>query len=169
MASLSRAGDMNDFILPDAPIPEGACQNCGKPDTEPGYELPLCVECRDRLVDRGLPLWVKGFFGLVILVFLGGIIALPGTLKAGIAYERGQRAYEAGQFAQAIPELKVAASRFPGSVKVRSYLALALHKAGKSAEAAAVLAGLEGEEIPRDLRSEFEALPGMTPEPAKGP
>lgn len=49
-----------------APETIKACQYCSSPDIEEGYNVDLCVDCRDKLSKRPFPLWIK-IFSLIIL------------------------------------------------------------------------------------------------------
>ena len=89
------------------------CKNCGSNATEPQYSFQLCADCRNNLANRSFPAWATATFAVVVALLFFSLTQFPGSLKAGIAFKRGQRAESAHDYSKAVTEYQTVAERFP--------------------------------------------------------
>ena len=80
-------------------VDPGTCVRCIQPIDPPDYGLPLCETCREALCKLTLPRWVLVFTLIVGGIFCYALLQFPGTIRAGIAYERGRRAEAKQEYA----------------------------------------------------------------------
>ena len=141
------------------PSPEG-CRSCGGVPIEPHYALPLCTSCRDQLSRRPVPRTITVAASLVLL-FLGfAFFEMPASLRAGVAYERAQRAEAAGNPAAAADNYAIVARQYPDSTLAVARLGLAAYRAKRYDQAADAFDKLGGREAPADLADQVNAAIG---------
>ncbi|WDF56488.1 hypothetical protein [Mucilaginibacter sp. KACC 22063] len=88
------------------------CINCGNTEILKGYRNNLCSECREKMINYPIPLWVK-LFGLgILVVMLISIIWLPGNFKAALAFSKAEKAKNNHFYLTAQRELEIARKRF---------------------------------------------------------
>jgi hypothetical protein len=134
------------------------CKNCGKPAEPGGYRLPLCASCRDVFARRPLPLWITGVSVLLLLALVLALTRFPPALRAGIAYERGRRAEEAGSYAPAVNEYRQVVDTYPDSTQALGRLAVAAYHARRAPELFFALQRLSGREVSRELAEELNPI-----------
>lgn len=120
------------------------CSICGNSDIEDSYQLALCTNCREKLIKRPLPVWVKGIFVLMAILFIVAITRFPSTFKAGIAFERGMRAEASGKYLTAMKEYKVVTDRFPNSTLSLARLFISTYNNGSVSEAYEIFKKIAG-------------------------
>lgn len=135
-----------------------ACAKCGKPAEAGAYKLPLCSGCRDAMSQRPFPKWIRIGFGLIVLAFLGATTQLQGSLAAGIAFARGQRAEATKDFATAVAEYRRVVQRFPDSTLALGRLGIVYYRAGDLREAATVFRRLAGRKASKELVREVNQV-----------
>lgn len=130
-----------------------SCQVCGSaPET--GYVFPLCPRCRTILASRPYPRWIYLAGAAVLVILTIALSQSPRTLRAGIAFERGQ-AYEAkGAYGMAVNEYRRVTEAFPNSTLVLARLAITLRKGGHVPEAEVILQRLGGRQASQELVQE---------------
>ena len=101
----------------------------------------------DDLPDVGFPLWVKAASVGVLALVLFSLLRLPPTLQASIAEARGEKYFDAGNYAHAVKAYETAEKVFPTSNKVTIPLADSYLHANMPAEAALELSKMEGQEV----------------------
>lgn len=111
------------------------CKSCSNPEIEDGYALLLCKECRNQLVARSVPLWIKGTTFVIAILLVYALIRFPATLQAGVHYEKGLRAEQETLFKTAAEHYEQAVDRFPDSTLILSKLFLAYFANGQVNEA----------------------------------
>ena len=136
---------------------ENRCKNCDN-RREDSYQFPLCKECRDSLARRPLPLWIKIGSAVVALVLCFAFAKFPASLRAGIAFERGQKAEAQKKFPLAIDEYQKVLEKFSDSTLVLARLGISEYRAGRLDEAAAVLNKLAGRKTSKQLVGEVNAV-----------
>jgi hypothetical protein len=129
------------------------CQVCGG-QPELGYALLLCARCRTVLANRPFPGWIRFIMIMVLAAVALAMFQSPRTLRAGVAFERGQAYESAGSNDAAVREYRVVTDAFPDSTLVLARLAIALRKAGHTDEATAILKRLGGREASHELVNE---------------
>jgi|SRR5579871_3297201 len=128
------------------------CRKCGSRPAQPGYETPLCRQCRQAMLHHRIP---DGILVLVILILAGlalALVRLPRMLKGGAAYERGLTHERAGENAKAAQDFAAALRRFPNDTTVLAHLAIAYHHAGDDAAAQPLLRRLVGRTMSGELK-----------------
>ena len=126
------------------------CCHCEEPQVEQGYALPLCPACRTSLARAPLPLWITATGAATGVMLAIALTRFPGSLSAGVAYERGQRAERAGQYGRAVAEYEHVVARFPESTEAVARLGIAHYRSGHLMDAAKTLDKLGGKEAPSE-------------------
>ena len=121
------------------------CRSCGVV-REAGYAFPLCASCRTILVNRPFPRSIHIASAVVLVALATALSQSPKTLRAGIAFERGQARESAGAYHLAVSEYRRVAEAFPDSTLVLARLAINLKRTGHEAEASVILQRLAGRE-----------------------
>jgi tetratricopeptide (TPR) repeat protein len=103
------------------------CACCGKQELEEGYVTPLCKECRQALVKRPIPLWIKGVSGVVVAIMLAAFFQFPSALGAGIHYEKGIKAENQKKYVTAVAEFTKAAQKYSDSTLIHCKLYIAYY------------------------------------------
>jgi lipoprotein NlpI len=132
------------------------CKVCGL-SAEDGYAMPLCPSCRKTLAARPFPKWIQAVTVALVPCLLVALIQFPSHLSAGIAYERGQKAESAGQYAVAAKDYDKAWGIFPSSDVIGARYGLALYHAGDYGNAVWAFKTLEGKKIPKETVEEVNA------------
>jgi tetratricopeptide (TPR) repeat protein len=114
---------------PTQPDPEdnSRCRNCSNPEVEEGYHLALCKNCRNELVARPVPIWIKTITFLIVLLLIVALIRFPETVRADIYYERGLQAEKNHRFATAVHNYEKVVDRFPNSTTLLTRLFIAYY------------------------------------------
>ena len=106
---------------PETPI----CPNCNSTDILHGYPMPLCHDCRAKLINYPIPLWVKLFGAGIGVVLIISLIWLPKNLTAAISLSRAEKAGKSHNYITAQRELEKAQKIVPNSVDVLEHLMIA--------------------------------------------
>ena len=134
------------------------CKGCNKPIEASDNGLDLCPECREALAQTSFPLWIwLALIGIIVLLTFS-LSQFPRALKAGIAYDRGQKAFKTQQYERAINQYMLAYKQYPDSTITTARLAIALYKGGYDAEAIAFIKKLSGREASEALVLEINAI-----------
>ena len=162
-----------DTDAADGPVPSAEdaapCAACGQPADQDRRVIPLCRDCRQSLSHRAVPLWVRAA-GVVVGGYVAvSLIWLPAKLGAGIAFERGQRAEAAGEFARAASYYDATLEGVPDSTVALARSTITHWRAGERTQAARSLRQLEGRPLPSevadDLRAMLKEMTGGAPRP----
>lgn len=116
--------------------------------------MPLCSRCRDKLAARPLPAWtiVSSLFLAIVMVF--AFARFPAALGAAVAFERGQRAEEQGNYEIAKQQYALVVAQYPGSTEALARLAISQCETMDLVGAVATLQKLEGREASVELIDE---------------
>jgi hypothetical protein len=109
------------------PADNSRCQKCSNPEIEEGYHLALCKNCRNELVARPVPFWIKTTAFLIVLLLIVALIRFPETVRADIYYERGIQAEKDHRFTTAVHNYEKAVDRFPDSTTLLTRLFIAYY------------------------------------------
>jgi len=150
-------GTSPDAMSRQAKTDVGRCTNCGAASGEVGYELILCADCRAKLVNRPLPAWVLASAAVILLIVVYASFRFPSMLAAGVAFDKGQRAEAAADFALAESEYQKVAFSFPDSTIVLARLAIAQCRGRDLSAATPALLKLEGRKVSSKLARELES------------
>jgi hypothetical protein len=141
----------------DAPDEEKKCRLCGAMP-EPGFTIPLCVECRTRLAQRRIPIGIKIAGVLVGFLLLFSVSRIPASISAAIAFERGRLAESKLQFAKAESEYQKAESAFRGSDLIHARLFIAAFRARDGGTVRREFELLRDRKLDSKLAGEIHAL-----------
>jgi hypothetical protein len=158
-------------------LPPGVCAQCRIQPSQPEYAAPLCITCREGLINFPIPVWVRALGALVVLVMAFSLVTYPGALQAGVAFERGQKAEKAGDFARAVAEYRRAVKRYPDSTGPLVRLTVAEYRAGNLKETVALLDRLQNRDLGSEeavnelsgIMRELENLAGAEQTPSQAP
>lgn len=134
------------------------CLNCNCSAVEWEYKAPLCRECRDKLSNRQIPLWIKAFFGIIFIVTILSLIMFPALLKAGVAYERGVRAENEKKYITAMNEYEKVLDKYPDSTLVLAKLSIAYYENDKIDKAIDAINMIIGQEAEEDLIDRIDTI-----------
>ena len=134
--------------------PINACPECGLTPESDEYSLPLCASYRTKMAYRPYPTWIIASTIAIVLVFAWAMIKFPTALRAGIAYERGQKAEEAGNYAAAADQYCIATQQYPDSILALARLTICQCKSDDVNGADATLSKLEGRKASEELVDE---------------
>ena len=160
MADLPPVHESNTVYLDKVSIEQRApvCRECSSPQPEPGYSIPLCSACRQRLFKRPFPAWVLGTAALVALILLVSFIRFPSEVQAGVAYERGKKMEDRKNYPAALDQYRKVLRRYPDSVHVEARLGIAQYHSGDIESAINTFAKLEGKDVGKDLKEEVDSI-----------
>lgn len=134
------------------------CTNCNSSLVEPEYKVPLCKECRDKLSNRPIPLWIKAFFGIIIIILILSLVKFPSSVKAGVAHERGVRAEKEKRYITTMNEYEKILNKYPNSTLALAKLSIAYYQNGKIDEAVETINKIVGQEVDEDLIKELDTV-----------
>lgn len=143
-----------DQPVPQAPI----CKKCGVKPAQRGYAAPICAPCRAEMVRRPFPLWIICSAVVVAFAVIAAFVNFPGSLSAGIAYERGKRFDSQGNYVAAEREFRHVVDRFPNSVEPMARYAIASFHAGDGQTLAHALDRLEGKQMDHNLADQLQEI-----------
>lgn len=123
---------------PDIESPPG-CKNCGSPEIVEGFTLPLCPECRDKLVRHAMPIWIKIVSVFILLILTYSLFSFPSALNQGISYEKGQRFEKEKMYNSALVQYEKAVKSYPDSLLLNARLFISQYKTGRIDEASNTL------------------------------
>jgi tetratricopeptide (TPR) repeat protein len=138
--------------------PENACINCHIPDFEEGYEVKLCSSCRNQLVSLRIPLWIRIFSGIVIVLVLLGLVRMPSQVQSVIHKEKGDKAFEARKFWTAAKEYEQVATDYPDNVEINSKRLIAYFHNDQLLKMNELWKKLETKEADAQLYQQFQHL-----------
>lgn len=148
--------DSTPALVPSKSEVSTTCTSCGHERAEPGYSTPLCAACRNRFARRPFPLLIKLSAVLIAVATIFAFLRFESSIRAGIAFSRGQRAERVGDYSLAIQYYQEVIALFPDSIPALSRLALVYYHADRWEEAAEVLARLSGRKVPRKLAKQLD-------------
>jgi len=156
---MADASEPGPSVPPPLPLSENpVCNLCGGQPLSTVSQLPVCEPCRQKLIRRPLPLWIKTAAALIAILLMVAFVRFPAALWAGVHYERGQRLERAGKNDLAVAEYEEASRRYHTSTKLHLRFAVAAFKAGDIQKSAHELESLSGREVSRDEATEAQWL-----------
>ena len=99
------------------PIPQ-ICAICQSHHGEIKQTIPLCEACRGKHVKLAVPKFLKIFAVLVGIVFLYVAVRSPRELMAAITWDRGDTAWDAKNYGEAVRQYELALQYYPQSPSV---------------------------------------------------
>ena len=120
--------------------------------------MPLCARCRDAHVNRPYPPAILISMVAIAAVFIFAMFLFPASIRADIAFERGQRAEGARNYNLAVIQYRKVVATFPDAVEPTARLGISYYKAGDSVDAAKTLLLLQNREVSKDLQDELDGV-----------
>ncbi len=77
------------------------CVQCGSPDFSKATNLPVCEPCRQALVKRPFPGWVKGSAAGILVLLIISVAQLPARWSQAVVLKRGEKLAHAGKWNEA--------------------------------------------------------------------
>ena len=121
------------------------CQLCRqRPIATAITNLPVCEPCRELLIRRPFPTWIKLVATVVLVLMLVAFVRGLKTFDAAMELERGQRNEQANQYAAAMYHYEMAEKDFPGSPKIGLLMAHCALRLDQPRRAAEIMVRLNG-------------------------
>lgn len=123
------------------------CAACRSAPVKEGCETALCKNCRDMLVNRPMPLWVKAAFAVMLYILIVAMMQFPSALDAAAAFKRGLKAEESKQYSTAVKEYGKSLKKYPNSPIILGRLFIGHYYNGRYEEAVNALNRIAGKKI----------------------
>jgi len=104
-----------------------------------------------------IPLWVKGLVAVSVILFAVDTPNFMSSLSDAIQKNRAEKAYQSGQYAQAIDRYKDLRSRYPTDDNFIKQLGFSYYRAGRYSEALDTFNLLAGIKMPKREAEEINA------------
>lgn len=108
----------------NVPEKQSGCTNCGHPVLSEGA-TSLCSECRESFIKFPIPVLIKAFGGIVLLILIFAMTKFPKSLSAGVHYERGNDAMDNHNYYTAQREFEKVIKEIPDYSEAKQHLAIA--------------------------------------------
>lgn len=139
---------------------ENRCQMCFSNNIEEEYHLKLCRDCRDKLVARPIPIWIKAVSVLLVLLLLFALIRFPAIVQAHVHYKKGVRAEQELRYMTAAQNFQIASEQFPKSTDLLIKLFKAYYYDLQIDKADEVLQQIVGRKVSDETAAELNSLVG---------
>ena len=116
---------MESNLAEQEPVKAVVCANCSHPIIEPGFKTALCSDCRALFIKFPIPVWVKFFGGLIVLLVAFSMINLPKNISTAMHFDRGVDAISAKKYLTATRELSGIVKKEPEFTEAKEHLAIA--------------------------------------------
>lgn len=123
------------------------CKNCNDPKIEQGYSFPLCGNCRKMFSKQPLPIWIKGFFGLTMIILAIALLKFPERLEAAVFFEKGLQAEQSRRYLSAVRNYQKVLKTYPDSAPVLARLGISYFQSNQIQESAETLMKLSGRNL----------------------
>jgi hypothetical protein len=144
-------------LSPPLSVESVECKACGA-ESEPGFAIPLCADCRTKLARRPIPFRIKLVAGVLGILLLAALTRIPSSISAAVAFERGQNDEQKAQFTAAEHKYQQAVQIFPKSDLAHARLFVAAYRARDGAIARHEFEYLRGRRIDAKIVGEINAL-----------
>ena len=124
-----------------------ACANCGSSILDVNSKTPFCEPCRNQFIKYPVPLWIRIFGGVIVLVLVVSLTSLSANLQTGIHLKKGKLAAQQKNFLTAENEFKQVVKKEPEYLEAKCHLLIAAYHNGDFNEVISVSNELEGKEI----------------------
>jgi hypothetical protein len=74
------------------------CVQCGAPDFSKATNLPVCEPCRQALVKRPFPGWVKASAAAMFVLLIISVVQLPARWSQAVVLKHGEKLAHAGKW-----------------------------------------------------------------------
>jgi tetratricopeptide (TPR) repeat protein len=134
------------------------CKACKVRLPEPGYDYRLCAECRQGMINRPYPSWIKAFMVIVVLLILLSSYYLPTALQAGYSFRVAKKAEANRDYPAAIEQYQKILAVFPASQKHQARLAICYLQIKDTKKALPLILALDEKKLPDALIEEINGL-----------
>lgn len=135
-----------------------ACGACQQNAPDPAYAFPLCRSCREMLINRPFPKWIKIVMIIVGALLLYSAFRFPIAFNAGLAKRSAKKAERVSDFSSAISEYQKILALFPDSEEHKARLAVCYIKNGEIQQAADILKKIDDKKLSQNVVKELNAL-----------
>ena len=115
------------------------CKACKQNSPDPSCAFPLCPQCRQQLIRRPFPMWIKIAMIIIAGLMVYSAFSLPTAFIAVTASKTGRNAETAADFHSAILEYQKILVFFPNSQEHKARLAICYLKTGEIQQASDIL------------------------------
>jgi hypothetical protein len=136
------------------------CKACKQNSPDPSYTFPLCPQCREQLIRRPFPNWIKFSMIAIAGLMLFSAFSLPTAFKAIISLKSGRSAETSADFKTAISEYQKILALFPNSPEHKARLAICYLKTGEIQLASDVLKNIDNKSLSKSTIKEINTLIG---------
>ncbi len=134
------------------------CKDCEARIPEPGYDYQLCSQCRQAMINRPYPSWIKAFMVIVVLLIGLSSYYLHTAVKAGYAFRVAKKAEANRDYPAAIAQYQKILAVFPESQEHSARLAICYIKANETQKALPLILALDEKKLSSSLIDELNAL-----------
>jgi hypothetical protein len=139
-------------------IETSICDACKSNVPDPAYAFPLCQNCRDSLVNRPFPRWIKIVMILIVLLLLYSGFKFPLAFNAGLANQSAKKAEAMADYSNAILGYQKILALFPDSEEHKARLAVCYIKNGELRQAGDILKNINDKRLSQKVVQELNAL-----------
>lgn len=139
-------------------VEQSICKACQRIAPDPAYAFPLCRSCRESLINRPFPNWIKIIITLVGVLLLYSAFKFPIAFNAGLAQQSAKKSEAISDFSSAIPEYQKVLALFPNSEEHKARLAVCYIKSGELNQAADILKKIDDKKLSQKVIKELNAL-----------
>ena len=111
---------MNNEHIMEHPV----CEACKSNVPDPAYAFPLCRNCREALINRPFPQWIKIAMILIVALMLYSGFKFPLAFNAGLANQSAEKAEAVADYTTAISDYQKILALFPDSEEHKARLAV---------------------------------------------
>ncbi len=134
------------------------CGACKSNVPDPAYAFPLCRNCREALINRPFPQWIKIVMILIVALLLYSGFKFPLAFNAGLANQSAKKAEAMADYSTAISEYQKILTLFPDSEEHKARLAVCYIKNGEIRQAADILKKINDKKLSQKVVKELNAL-----------
>jgi predicted Zn finger-like uncharacterized protein len=146
--------DSNKKAVVEQPV----CEICQKKPPDPDYAFPLCHACRELLINRPFPNWIKIVMVIVGILLLYSVLKFPIAFTAGLAEKSAKKAESISDFSSAISAYQKVLALFPESEEHKARLAICYIKTGEIGQAQVILERIDDKKLSQNVVKELNAL-----------
>jgi hypothetical protein len=134
------------------------CKACKQNSPDPSYAFPLCPQCRQQLIRRPFPIWIK-----IAMIIIAGLMvysasSLPTAFIAVTASKTGRNAETVADFHSAIVEYQKILVFFPDAQEYKARLAICYLKTGAAEQASDIFKNLNEKSLSKSTIMELNSL-----------
>ena len=134
------------------------CDSCKVNPPESGYAYPLCPKCRQTLMNRPYPNWIKVVMLMVGVLIIISAFNLPTALQAGNALSTAKKAEAISDYTSAILEYQKIIALYPESQEHKARLAICYMKTNDLRKASDIINSIDEKKLSQKVVVELNDL-----------